>query len=77
MAVIEEREDKLDQLASNWGMSRDELLGSYVLDSVAPAICMNPGCDFSTEYEPDQDGGWCDECGTRSVVSALVLAGVM
>jgi hypothetical protein len=38
---------------------------------------MNPGCTYSTEYEPDQQKGWCEECGTRTVRSALVLAGII
>jgi len=42
-----------------------------------PAICTNEGCDYSTDMEPDQDRGWCDECETNSVVSALILAGII
>lgn len=68
---------KLDQLASTWGMSVAELIETYALDDVAPGICMNPGCTYSTEYEPDQEMGWCEECGTRTVRSALVLAGII
>ncbi len=44
------------------------------LDSVSPAICMNPQCDYTTEMEPDQNEGWCEACGTNTLVSALVLA---
>jgi hypothetical protein len=38
---------------------------------------MNEGCDYTTDMEPDQDRGWCDECGTNSMTSAMVLAGVI
>ena len=68
---------KLDQLASTWGMSVPELIETYALDDVAPGICMNPGCTYSTEVEPDQEKGWCEECGTPTVRSAIVLAGII
>jgi hypothetical protein len=54
-----------------------ELLADATGDSVCPAICMNGGCDFTTELEPDQDRGWCPECQTNSMKSALVLAGLI
>ena len=46
-------------------------------DSVNPAICMNEDCDYVCEMEPDQDRGWCDECSTNTIKSALVLAGII
>ena len=42
-----------------------------------PSICMNPDCDYSTDMEPDQDRGWCDECQDNTVMSALILAGIL
>ena len=47
------------------------------LDSVSPAICMTEGCDYTCEMEPDQDRGWCEVCGTNTMKSALILAGVI
>jgi hypothetical protein len=44
-------------------------------DSVCPGICINKGCNYTTEVEPDQDRGHCEACGTQTVKSALVLAG--
>jgi len=44
---------------------------------VSPAICMNDGCDYTAEMEPDQDRGWCEACGTNTVASALILAGLI
>lgn len=52
-----------------------ELIQAYALDSKCPAICMNEECDYTAFMEPDQEEGWCDECKTTTVVSALVLAG--
>lgn len=71
------KREALEELADHWGAPVDELLQQYHLDSVSPAICMNPHCLYSTEYEPDQDRGWCPECEANSVVSALVLAGIL
>lgn len=52
----------------------DALLEAAVLDSASPGICINEGCDHTTDTEPDQDKGWCDSCGTKTVQSALILA---
>jgi len=46
-------------------------------DSVCPGICTNPDCDYSTEVEPDSRSGWCEECNTNTVASALILAGMI
>jgi hypothetical protein len=35
-----------------------DLIAASVADSVCPAICMNDGCDYTTETEPDQSQGW-------------------
>jgi hypothetical protein len=50
---------------------------AFVTDSVCPAICMNEDCDYTTEKEPDQDQGWCDECHTGTMVSGLLLMGLV
>ena len=69
---------KLDTLVASEGyQSLDGLLEACVLDSVCPAICVNNGCDHTEEMEPDQDRGWCPECQTNSMKSALVLAGLI
>ena len=46
-------------------------------DSVSPAICMNEGCDYTCEMEPDQDAGCCEECRTNTMKAAPVLAGLI
>lgn len=73
----EVRQAKLARLAAQEGVHVEELLGAVVYDSVSPAICVNRDCDYSTEMEPDQDAGWCEACGTNSLQSALVLAGLI
>jgi hypothetical protein len=70
-----ERRAKLEKLAEIEGYPDVEaLLQATVTDSVSPGICCRPGCDCTTEVEPDQDRGWCEACGTATVRSAQVLA---
>jgi hypothetical protein len=72
------RQAKLDRLVEIEGYdSFDDLLPAVAADSVCPAICLNDGCDYTAEMEPDQDRGWCEVCGTNTVASALVLAGII
>lgn len=69
---------KLDELVDAEGFdSLDNLLLAVISDSVSPGICMNTGCRYTTEVEPDQNQGYCESCGTQTVKSALVLAGVI
>lgn len=53
------------------------LLEDAITDSICPGICTNKGCDYTTEVEPDCQDGWCEECETQTVQSALILAGVL
>ena len=77
-SAAEKRRAKLDQLVEIEGYdSLDDLLAATISDSVSPAICMNEGCDYTAEMEPDQREGWCEACGTNTVASALVLAGLI
>jgi hypothetical protein len=55
----------------------EALMGAVFSDSVSPAICMNEGCDFTCEMEPDQDAGYCEECHTNTMKAAPVLAGLI
>ena len=57
--------------------SVDGLMEAVFSDAVSPAICMNEGCDFTCEMEPDQDAGHCEECGTNIMTAAPVLAGLI
>jgi len=38
---------------------------------------MTEGCSYTCEMEPDQDRGWCEECRSNTMKSALILAGVI
>ena len=73
----EAKQAKLAKLLEIEGYDQlEDLLEAVVSDSVSPAICSNEGCDYTTEMEPDQDRGWCDECSTNTMVAAPVLADV-
>ena len=47
----------------------------FVFDSVVPGICRE--CHGVMDCEPDATKNWCDECGKNTVVSGLVLAGLI
>ena len=55
----------------------EDVLFSSITDSVCPAICMTEGCDYTANMEPDQEEGYCEMCGGNTVVSALILAGLI
>ena len=68
---------KLDKLAEIGGMTVDDMLEYAVVDDITPGICMNLGCEYTTEVEPNQDKGYCEACDSQTVQSALVLAGII
>jgi hypothetical protein len=68
---------KLTALAHEYGFSVVTFIEEYGLEDVVPGICMNPDCEYTTEVEPDQRQGWCGECGTTTVKSGLILAGII
>jgi hypothetical protein len=74
---VDPEASKLDELAEICGFSAAAFIEEYALESVVPAICMNPGCAFTADLEPDQYHGWCEECRTNSVKSGIVLAGIL
>jgi len=75
---VASRGAKLARLAESEGFPGGaDLLGAAIVASICPAICMNERCSYTTEMEPDQDAGYCEECRTNSPVSALILAGLI
>ena len=72
------REATLAKLIESEGYGTlEEMAEAIVSDSVSPAICVEPDCDYTTEMEPDQDAGYCEACGKNTVQSALVLAQII
>ena len=76
--VLSNKAAKLMKLCDDKGFKTlEQLLTETAWDSVCPAICIAQGCDYTTEAEPDQAQGYCEACGGNTVVSALVLAGLV
>lgn len=73
-----ERQSKLTKLCEIEGYDTVEaLLHACILDTVAPAICVSGDCSYTCEMEPDQRHGWCEECGSNTMMAAPVLAGII
>lgn len=76
--VTQRDAELLDQLASDWGYPDGfSLIEAVHTDSIVPGICTAEGCGYSTEVEPDSNSGWCEMCGTNTVVAATVLAAII
>jgi hypothetical protein len=77
----EMRRAKLRTLCETEGYEdENDLFAAAMADTVCPAICCNPDnpdCDYTEEKEPDSRDGWCEECGRGTMVSALVLGGII
>lgn len=75
---MSENWQKLNRLAELEGYEDSmDMLEDATFDSIVPAICTNEFCDYTTQMEPDQAEGHCEICGTKTVVSCLILGGVM
>jgi hypothetical protein len=78
MSTTTSADAKLQTLAESEGFSCGiEMITARGVDSVFPGICMNRGCDYTAEVEGDQEEGECESCGTGTVKSGLVLAGMI
>lgn len=69
---------KLQELAESYGYNDPmEMLEKYEYDSVQPGICTNSDCNYTTDVEPDQERGFCEDCGTKTVKSISILMGII
>ena len=63
---------KLEQLAEIEGKEVIELLEEAVLVIyVCTGICINDGCDFTTENEPNQTQGYCEVLSKQEYSSVM------
>jgi hypothetical protein len=70
--------DKLMTLVEYSGYNDElELFEAATFDSICPGICLNDGCDYTTDVEPDCYNGFCEECETNTVRSGLALGGLI
>jgi hypothetical protein len=76
--ALSHKAQKLMKLCDIEGFENvEDVLFSSITDSVCPAICMTEGCDHTAELEPNSQEGYCEVCGGNTMVSALVLAGLI
>lgn len=68
---------KLQQLAESEGKDIMDMLEGAVMGDDCPAVCTNDDCDYSTNAEPDAQSYECPVCGTKTVTSCLIVAGIM
>ena len=72
------KQKKIETLVKHWGFkSEKEYIEGSMFSSIVGGICNNPDCDYTTDVEPDQDRGYCEICGTRTVKSGLILTGIL
>lgn len=75
---MNKNDEKLQNLANQWGYDdSDDFVSEQMFASIVPGICMNDDCEYTTDIEPDQSRGFCELCGTKTVKSGLLLAGVI
>jgi len=67
------KRELLEEIAEQEGLSVGDII--WTTDSVVLGIC--PDCLEVVSVEPDQEAGFCDECGKNTVISSQVLAGVI
>jgi len=70
------KKSHLQVVADDQGMSIDEMLDHFGIDSIVPGICTQCSTVIDS-CEPDAEENWCDECDAGTVKSIMVLAGVI
>ena len=74
----EEPKTKIEQLAQDCGyLSVVEMLEENLHKTMVPAICMEDGCNYSTDMEKDQTKGWCEICEKNNVQSCFEIEGLI
>jgi hypothetical protein len=73
------RKQKLAKLMADNGFDDlTAMCAASITDAVSPGICAAEDCDYTTdEIEHDQRAGYCEACGRSTVISALVMAGII
>jgi hypothetical protein len=69
----ERAKELLEKLAEFEGMDPYDLVEANIIDSIVPCICSNGDCGHTTELEPDSREGYCEECESHSMISAVEL----
>ena len=67
-------ETKMQELAEIEGFDDAiDFLEEFAHDSICPAICMNEGCSYTSMMEPDQDEGYCEDCGSNTLMAGTEM----
>lgn len=78
MLALTTRGEKFARFCKTTNLDYDRLLELSTQDNLCPGICTDVGCDFiCEEIESDQEFGYCEKCGNQTIVSVLVLAGII
>lgn len=67
----------LKKLAKKVNKQVKDMLQESADNGIANGICTNSRCQYTANVEPDCEDGWCENCETQSVVSCLILAGII
>lgn len=71
-----DRAGLLIKLARSIHVDVEAMVYEAQLDSLAPAICTT--CKHTMEaVPPEQEDGWCAKCDRYTMVSSMVLAGLL
>ena len=73
---MDNSDSKLKTLAKLEGCDEMDILEAATYDGVCPGICVNKGCEYTTQVEPDQRAGHCESCNTKTVKSEIGRAHV-
>ena len=66
------KNELVQQVMDDYGL---ESIEDILLDSTVPAVCKY--CKYTTDLEPDCTNGYCENCNKQSMVSVLVLLGMI
>jgi hypothetical protein len=70
------RQELIHKVADYLGMEEAAILEAAATGDECPGICLK--CEAVVDdIEPDQDRGWCEDCGKNRIVSVLRLAGLI
>lgn len=71
------RKQKVADLADAFDMSAGDFIEASLGQETCYGICTNGGCNASRRVAADEKGYKCPRCGTKTIQSVLVLAGLL
>ena len=72
--TAEQNVQKLNELINVEGFEdAEQMVNASLVDCDTYGICSNDHCNYTTNVEPDQTAGYCEACGTTTVISGVEL----